>query len=439
MTGIGTAANAIETQISMLEAKTSTGGIYLENFGTVEISDLTIHVDGLHVINSGDIALTAWGSIRLGQVGTSNFTPAVRIGNTGGDATLTAIGYNSDIITTGDADRILIGNGDLILRADRDVAFDAVSRGQVQARDITIDAGRDFSVTGTASLFAGLDLELHAGRNVTSIGRGTAAGQTAFVTTGPGGTLVAGPDGLIGQVRLTILADRLLLPGSATTNLVSSFGPLSIAPATPGRPINIGSTTDSFTALEISDDDLDRMIAPSVTIGDASSGRVTFTGSIDPRWLNQTPRPLTVQSGTNIDQRGSINLASDLTLRAGNNVTMSAGATIDAHSLSVFVDTPNADPGVGGLAALSGAIVTTATTISGNGDNDTLNAAIFGSTLLGMGGIDPLNGSGEDDQLDGGAAATRWRAAAATIRSSSIGRSTSSTRRQARVSTMSPS
>jgi hypothetical protein len=55
VTGVGTAANALETQVGVLEAETTTGGINIRNFGTVSIGGLSDDVEGLDVGTSGNI------------------------------------------------------------------------------------------------------------------------------------------------------------------------------------------------------------------------------------------------------------------------------------------------------------------------------------------------------------------------------------------------
>jgi hypothetical protein len=64
VSGVGTSGNAIETQTSFIEAETATGGINLRNTGSVQIGGLTDQVNGLDVLTSGNLNLTAIGSIR---------------------------------------------------------------------------------------------------------------------------------------------------------------------------------------------------------------------------------------------------------------------------------------------------------------------------------------------------------------------------------------
>ena len=67
-TGVGTAANAMETQTSFSEAETVTGGISLKNIGSVQIGGITDLVNGLDVHTSGNLTLTVVGSIFLSDI-----------------------------------------------------------------------------------------------------------------------------------------------------------------------------------------------------------------------------------------------------------------------------------------------------------------------------------------------------------------------------------
>ncbi len=103
-TGIGTPGNAIETQSALLEAETNTGGINISNFGSIQIGSLSDEVNGLHVLTSRNITFTTFGSIFLGDVDLDPGNPpaaplaSVTGGSVSGNVTLTANGFNSDII-----------------------------------------------------------------------------------------------------------------------------------------------------------------------------------------------------------------------------------------------------------------------------------------------------------------------------------------------------
>jgi hypothetical protein len=89
-TGIGD-GNAIETQVSTLEAESVRGGIALSNIGNLQIGGGSTTLRGLFSEISGDIVLTNQGSIVL-----SDATGAESV-HSAGNVTLTAIGLTSDI------------------------------------------------------------------------------------------------------------------------------------------------------------------------------------------------------------------------------------------------------------------------------------------------------------------------------------------------------
>ena len=92
--GIGTPTNALELQTTFLEAETNTGGINLSNYGQVQIGGITSQVDGLDVINSGNLNFTNTGFIYLSD---TSGPSTVHGGDISGNVTLTAIGADADI------------------------------------------------------------------------------------------------------------------------------------------------------------------------------------------------------------------------------------------------------------------------------------------------------------------------------------------------------
>ena len=117
-------------------------------------------------------------------------------------------------------------------------------------------------------------------------------------------------------VPLVLYAERIDVSGafSVTTSslklagdvvdvaaAITAPGAVTIVQRADGYPIDLGSTTDAAAALEVSDAELDRIDAPTIRVGNESSGDVTVTASISPL------------------------LASTLTLQTG-------GALIDGHA-----------------------------------------------------------------------------------------------------------
>ena len=94
-TGVGAGGNALDTQTSAIEAETNTGGIAIDNFGTVQIGGISADVDGLDVATSGNINFTNVGAIYLADDTGAEF---VHGGRRMGNVTLIALGADSDIM-----------------------------------------------------------------------------------------------------------------------------------------------------------------------------------------------------------------------------------------------------------------------------------------------------------------------------------------------------
>lgn len=119
-TGIGSAANPIETQVTFLEAQSTTGGITLANAGSVQIGGLTPDVAGLNAVTSGNITFTNTGFILLAD-GTG--ASSVHGGGNSGNVVLTALGVDSDIFSNINQPAIHASGGAITLNAGRDVIF----------------------------------------------------------------------------------------------------------------------------------------------------------------------------------------------------------------------------------------------------------------------------------------------------------------------------
>ena len=429
-TGIGTAGNALETQAGSLEAETDTGGINIRNFGSIQIGGLSDQVSGLSVLTSGNISVTAFGSIFLSETDLDVVNPppaaleSVHGGDTSGNVALIANGINSDIIANTNNDAITAPRGSITLSAGRDIAFGTIGANfdnDVRANDsITINAGRDFIVDGFSDiasdgfgLSTGGDLIINVGRNVhvrnvagtdASVSATGGAGADVILTTGFGGALILDAptvDALSSTSGDVIVnADRMLI---ATTSGMSSFDGSSqvmLRPATDGRAIDLGSATDAAFGLELSDTELDRIFTPSLVVGGPDAGAVTVSASISP--LNATD--LTMQSGTDITFNGGVGVTvtGDLTLRAGDDISLIAGSSVAAGGVFTgFVDFGNTDPGTGGTAFVDPGFAT-AVRFFGNADADTLSGGAGHDSLTGSGGDDVLNGLAGNDTLDGG-------------------------------------
>jgi Ca2+-binding RTX toxin-like protein len=423
-TGVGTAGNALETQVGTIEAETTTGGINITNYGAVVIGGLTDNVNGLDVETSGDLFFTNFGTITAGDLSPGGFE-SIHGGNTSGNVSLIANGFSSDILSNVDNDFIAAPGGNILLQAGRDVSLGtggANFDNDVRARgSLTVLAGRDVNVDGFADLSSdgfgaatGGNAVVTAGRDINilnstgtdaSIGAEGSGGGDAILTTGPGGflrLLATSSSTLFSSTGdVTVNADRVVISG--VSGITASSGIVTLAPATAGWAVNLGSATDGAFALEISDAELDRIFTPNLAIGSNSAGPATVSAAISPA----SAANLVIRSGTNINVNASVSTTSSLSLSALDNVFQLAASTITAPGgVSVFVDAVNDDPNVGGIATLNGVIVGL-NVINGNSDSDTLNGNAAQNFMFGFGGSDTLRGFGGDDRLDGGALADR--------------------------------
>lgn len=413
-TGIGTAGNAIETQTSLIEAKTNTGGINISNFGTVQIGGVSNDVGGLQVATSGNINFFTVGTILLSD---DTGTESVRGGNTSGNVTLIAKGFDSDILATADNDAIAAPGGNIVLEADRDIGFGIVGSNfdnDVRAKgSITINAGRDFLIDGFADLASddfsagtGGNVSITAGRNIHvrsvagtdgSIFANGNAGADVILTTGPNGALVVDPASIgVSQPiasnsgDVIVNADRVLI--NSTSGIGAASGQVMIAPATAGREIRLGSASDAAFALELSDAEIDRIFTPTLTIGNDLAGDITVSSAISPA----NARKLVLRSGGDIAVNAGITTSGSLEIRAGDNVSTLATITVGG-ALSVFVDTVGNDGGIGGSVYFGGSIIgATSITIHGGPNSDTLRGVeSVDQSVYGYGGNDTIISSGE--------------------------------------------
>ena len=413
VTGIGTAANALETQVGTLEAETGTGGINIRNFGTLSIGGLSADVAGLSVATSGNLLLENFGAIVLSD---DSGPETIHGGTTSGNVTLIANGVDSDIISNVDQDAISAPSGNISLTAGRDIGFGLIGANfdnDVRASgSITFNTGRDFLLDGFADVVSddfgqntGGNVIVNAGRNIALLAvAGTDAGINAsgivgadvILNTGPGGTLTLNSGNGTAPFASIVSnsgdaianADRISIGTNGA--LSTPAGQVTLRPVSAGWAIDLGSATDVAFALELSDAELDRIFTPSLAIGGSNAGPVTVTSSISP--LNALD--VTIQSGNDITVNGGVSVVTggDLTLKAGNNILLIAGSSLISGGIFTgFVDVGNGDPGEGGTAFVDAAFAQAVRFFGGN-DGDTLMGGANNDSLDGSVGADTMIG-----------------------------------------------
>ena len=417
--GVGTPGNAIETQTGLLEAETTTGGISIANVGNLQVGGFSADVDGLDVVTSGDILLTNLGSITLSD---ETSFDSVHGGETSGNVTLIANGFDSDITSNVDQSAIIAPRGGVTLTAGRDVSFGlgGVDFGNdVRANgSIVVNAGRDFLLSGFADFFAdgvlgttGGNLIVNAGRHISLLDdTGNSAslavlgsgGGDVILTTGAGGLLTLEPPSTntlsSGSGSVIVNADRIII--GATSGITAS-GDVTLRPVSEGRAIVLGSLSDSGAAIELSDGELDRIFADTLTLGSSSTGPITVGAPIAPASVQN----FTLRSGTDIFANFSLTAPDTLSLFAGDNIYQLGASVFTATTLNATVDVVDGDDGAGGVAVLLGTVTATNALLNGSNQADSISGSGADEKIFGFGGADALTGGAGNDELNGGAGA----------------------------------
>jgi hypothetical protein len=299
-TGIGVtgASTGIDTDVALLEGQTGFGGMNISNAGAVTVGGVSDNFLGLWVFGSGDLTLTAGGTIDLAD---RNGAAAVHGGSQGGNVFLSANGAAADIVRTDGADAIMAQAGNVTAVAGRDIVLGTGSvspRTDVEADgSVTLSAGRDITVSGQGDIVSdhfghntGGSVTATAGRNISlggfaTIGADGNAGGDVVLATGVNGLLTVGSIGLGGRSLysnsgdLTVNADRLAI--SAVSDIAAAQS-VTLQAVSSARAIDLGSFTDlAASTLEISNLELSRISTPTLRIGStAMTGDLTVSQEI---------------------------------------------------------------------------------------------------------------------------------------------------------------
>src|SRR5262245_60585763 len=347
-TGIGItgASTGIDTDVALIEARTFSGGMNIGNVGAVVVGGVTSGLAGLSVGDSGDLRLTAGGTIELAET--------VSGGTSSGNVFLTANGAGADVTGQVDVDAILAPSGSITVAAGQDIRFGASGlSGQdsdVLAKgSITLSAGRDIVLDGSAQVVSdivntgsGGSVTATAGRNI-DVG-GSFAGIIAAGDGGGNVTLTTGVDGVLtvsgigfnpnvssqsGDVIVN--ADRIAIANIST---IAAAHSVTLQPVSSAWGVNLGSATDvAAGTLELSDAELDRVFAPTLRVGStAAAGNLTVSSAITADDYDT----LSLRTGGAIID-GAAGIAADITV---TNLALRAGAGI-GHADFLDVDVSN--------------------------------------------------------------------------------------------------
>jgi Ca2+-binding RTX toxin-like protein len=405
---IGTATNALETQVFKLEAFAVDGGINLRNYSSVAIGGTSSSLAGIHG-EVGNIRLEVYGSITA--IDTSFSSPTIQ--TLVGDITVNAIGANADFTSLVSRSAIAADGGSINLNAGSDVLLGVggVLGNHVTAdRNVAINASGMVSIDGGSHVIAdsfdhstGGDLTITAGggiaitKNSADFAYAAALGAgDVTLTAGIGSALVLETFGaalFASSGNITVNADRVEIAANSFIQALS--GQVVIRPQAVGRAIDLGSWVESGGLLTLSDAELDNISAESLVLGSLNAGTVTVVSSLTP--ANVTD--VTIESGGDILFAPGADMATkgDLTLRAGGDIRLGAGFTLTTGGLFTgYVDVGNADPGEGGSAVVDASLAA-AVRFFGGSDADSLTGGAGADWLDGAGGGDTMRGRAGND------------------------------------------
>lgn len=345
VTGVGTAADPIETMLTNFEATSATGGVFLSNAGALNIGNVNGALNGVDVTGaSGNISLVATGSINVSTMNEDISGPA--------DITLNAQGAASDLTTSGNHAPSAIRSSGVAavvsLTAGRDVLLGTVAgSGHVtSAGSSLVNAGRD------VVLRQGTMLDVNsAGTNVVNAGR----------------DIVLFNDGLASRITTRGGLINLTANRDVTANTMSGSNSIDSTQAgtTPaGANITITATTGSIN------------LGDGVNAGTAGNVILNaLAGSITDTNLNGASRVvgngLTAAAATGIVLETAVNTVTSATVSGMGLIDL---RELDALTLAI-VTTANGNASVtagGALTNAAGANISVAGVGSFGGSTVTL-------------------------------------------------------------------
>ena len=318
----GTTIDDIETTASQLDLTSTTGGIYVNNIGAVQLGNAT---GGVNTVTSGDIVITATGAITTGS-------------------TITTGGGNGDIsisnIATGATGGITLsnavtanGSGDVTITAKAALAVNAgvtsssgdislTGLGVTQAASTTVNAGTGtILIDGTGGAID-LDGTLQSGGTGTVVTVRDATTVALGTITAASGTVAIGVNDISGAVTqntgLAITAGTLTVDTNAAVTLTNT-----------NVIANLGAVTTSGN-FALTD-------AGGLTLTGASSSGGTYT---------ITTTGVLALGSQNVIASGDVSLT-------GAGITQGSGSTVNAGSGTILVDANAA------VFNLAGSLVTT--------------------------------------------------------------------------------
>jgi len=372
--GTGTGGNAFGILVDGSGTTVTSGGANVTLTGSGSAGGSGNANSGVSVDHSSVVSAGGSGNVTVTGTSTSTSTGNFQIGvGLNNAARITSSGGNVSVTGTGG------GNG---ANGDGHMGVSLVDGG-------IIDAGGTgtVSVTGTGGSGAsGLGVEhggiwfggnsaqiTSAGGSITLTGTAGATGISFGIELDNGATTPTISTPAAGG-NITLIADKMnFVTGSITVNNAANTA--TLRQKTNAKAINIGAA-DSGTQLGLTDAELDRVIAPTVNIGDANSGAVTVSAAI------------THPNNLSISVASGITFAQSVTMAVNKSLTVATTSTASGISLS----TTSSDLAASGTGAISLtstrdiSLVSGASIITANG-NLTLSANASGATAGTFNGV----------------------------------------------------
>lgn len=300
---------------------------------------------------SGVIASSATGDITLvGTGGIGNYNSRGLDINQGSQ--ITAVNGSVTITGTGGSGAYTLHHGMSIINnslLQTTGAGDIVLNGASSSDNgVQLATGGDVQTTGTGSIF------ITGNGAVYDINMAGDAGTTILATGG-------------GAIRLA--ADVLNIASDIPVISASATGTVTIVPRTRGRAISVGGTDSAGVVLGIADEELDRITASIMQIGDANSGAITLDALISPA----TYETLALGNNSRFTSSGGfastigntatsykrISVVGTLTIDAGATFSLAGSYTPTPGDSFVLISNDGSDALTGSFSGLAeGATVT---------------------------------------------------------------------------------
>lgn len=236
--------------------------------------------------NAGAVGLTNTGcNLGTGFAITASGLGSVTVTSTAGDTSGASQGLRLDapaLITTASGDIHLTGT------AGNGVA--GANHGNSIRGNVTATGAGNILITGTAgpanAINASQGVQVRGGAVVSSASgnltvdgssSNTIAGNEAVAIAPAGTGTLSSADG---SHSITVVGDSLAIDPTNGT-LSAGAGSVTLRQKTNARPIDLGAA-DSSTVLGLTDAELNRITAGTLTIGDANSGAIAVSAAISP-------------------------------------------------------------------------------------------------------------------------------------------------------------